>query len=881
MRRVRTNLSIALIVSAANTIQAASVFADAGSWFSPSVNNPATVEEAHSAKLPVRIHYTGNYWTNVRDDGALATPFCYPFALAHPDLQRLNILCFSGWMYPARTNKEYLARLEILVGTVQHNFDTLVSSHTGIIHEKLASGWYGTEFTSLSGLTAYSNSKSSPDYSPYARAEQEYHAIYTDTILYPNFPTDLDYIERRYHKPIGIEVHQSSYSWSQTFARQFLIIRNWIVNISEDVIQNPAVGIYLDADIIGPAMGPLGPLGTQYDDICGYTYTVPSTVDGFDDTLDLFWSIDNDGDPSSANSWGRDAIQGAIGLRMLNAPAGSKRSYNWWATRVGNQTYTIDWGPRSYYESSGYAGGLGVPRGDRGKYRMMVNGEFDYPQVESAQDKSLSGWARPLSFGPEAVDVADGLDSRFLVSFYGFGDIAPGDSVPLDFAIVCGDGVHRNPGNFVRNFDPRDPRRFMESLDFSTLYQAARWAGWVYDKPGLDSDPDDGIDYRGEYYLANCSPSKCDTIYYRGDGIPDLSTVEALPPPSFAVTTGPQWVKITWNGYETESAVDHLSLKRDFEGYRLYLARQDREDDYAMVASWDRVDFMRVAYNPVTGKWNQISDPMTVQEWRNELALSDFDPTEFDAPSFLTAFRDTVYDTTYTATGDIVSVVERLRYSFWAPEGANCENECPTTTGLESNLIRRVEVRDTVVDDRPLSYGIYEVHLENLNAATSLYAAVTAFEYTDFESQLPPLETTPVNNSQFFIPIYSSDVVIDSSLGVSVYPNPYKYSYRDQFGNVATYYSDGFEVADKGKFREQDRRIWFINLPDTATIRIWSLDGDLIREIHHPDRFLTKYSSAVGWDLISRNTQAVVSGIYIWRVDSRIGSQVGKLVIIK
>ncbi|MEW5701925.1 MAG: hypothetical protein AB1792_06830 [Candidatus Zixiibacteriota bacterium] len=59
------------------------------------------------------------------------------------------------------------------------------------------------------------------------------------------------------------------------------------------------------------------------------------------------------------------------------------------------------------------------------------------------------------------------------------------------------------------------------------------------------------------------------------------------------------------------------------------------------------------------------------------------------------------------------------------------------------------------------------------------------------------------------------------------------------------------------------------------------MDGDLIRKILHPDPFLTTYPSIVGWDLISRNTQAVVSGIYIWRVDSRLGRQIGKLVIIK
>jgi hypothetical protein len=33
--------------------------------------------------------------------------------------------------------------------------------------------------------------------------------------------------------------------------------------------------------------------------------------------------------------------------------------------------------------------------------------------------------------------------------------------------------------------------------------------------------------------------------------------------------------------------------------------------------------------------------------------------------------------------------------------------------------------------------------------------------------------------------------------------------------------------------------------------------------------------------MVTRNAQAAVSGIYIWRVESRLGAQVGKLVIIK
>jgi hypothetical protein len=35
------------------------------------------------------------------------------------------------------------------------------------------------------------------------------------------------------------------------------------------------------------------------------------------------------------------------------------------------------------------------------------------------------------------------------------------------------------------------------------------------------------------------------------------------------------------------------------------------------------------------------------------------------------------------------------------------------------------------------------------------------------------------------------------------------------------------------------------------------------------------------WSVISRNTQAVVTGIYLWHVESDMGEQLGKLVIMK
>ena len=147
------------------------------------------------------------------------------------------------------------------------------------------------------------------------------------------------------------------------------------------------------------------------------------------------------------------------------------------------------------------------------------------------------------------------------------------------------------------------------------------------------------------------------------------------------------------------------------------------------------------------------------------------------------------------------------------------------------------------------------------------------------------METRPGTCNVFAIPIYSADNVAKQDLKVGVYPNPYKITFPGEDGRPTSYYERGFEAPEKGaepgKFIEQDRRIHFINLPDTATISIYTLDGDLVRTIEHPDRNLSSYSSKASWDLVSRNAQAVVSGIYIYQIDSKLGSQVGKIVIIK
>lgn len=77
----------------------------------------------------------------------------------------------------------------------------------------------------------------------------------------------------------------------------------------------------------------------------------------------------------------------------------------------------------------------------------------------------------------------------------------------------------------------------------------------------------------------------------------------------------------------------------------------------------------------------------------------------------------------------------------------------------------------------------------------------------------------------------------------------------------------------------QTRHIDFMGLPRArATIKIWTVAGDLVDQIDHDG---SSGDGQASWDLISRNGQDVESGIYLFTVESSVGTQTGKFVVIR
>jgi hypothetical protein len=71
----------------------------------------------------------------------------------------------------------------------------------------------------------------------------------------------------------------------------------------------------------------------------------------------------------------------------------------------------------------------------------------------------------------------------------------------------------------------------------------------------------------------------------------------------------------------------------------------------------------------------------------------------------------------------------------------------------------------------------------------------------------------------------------------------------------------------------------FMNMPiGPWTLRIYTLAGDLVRLLENDG---AQDIGQVRWDLVSRNGQNIVSGIYLFSVESQYGTQVGKFAILR
>ncbi|MBN2009192.1 hypothetical protein JW960_07585 [candidate division KSB1 bacterium] len=186
---------------------------------------------------------------------------------------------------------------------------------------------------------------------------------------------------------------------------------------------------------------------------------------------------------------------------------------------------------------------------------------------------------------------------------------------------------------------------------------------------------------------------------------------------------------------------------------------------------------------------------------------------------------------------------------------------------------------DTTIDGHRYYYRFVNSNLLN-GWPNKNWFAITSFDHGDPLTHLASFESSKNDNKTFAILGTSSEEGYDDRVGV--YPNPYR----------ATAAWDGYSA--------RERMIWFMYLPPRATIRIYTLAGDLVDVIEHNEQTYTgsdiellqnatsgrdpKFSGGEhAWDLITKDDQAVATGLYLFTVENKDTGhiKIGKFAVIK
>lgn len=135
-----------------------------------------------------------------------------------------------------------------------------------------------------------------------------------------------------------------------------------------------------------------------------------------------------------------------------------------------------------------------------------------------------------------------------------------------------------------------------------------------------------------------------------------------------------------------------------------------------------------------------------------------------------------------------------------------------------------------------------------------------------------PTESSITENMISVFPRFSASAKADQVL---VVPNPYRGDY---------YYTDGNGYEGREyNWTPEKRAIWFIHLPEVATIRIFTVAGDVVTTLYHDDAARSSSGKPTGqeeWNLFSESGRPIASGLYVFSVESKYGKQIGRFVVI-
>jgi hypothetical protein len=711
------------------------------------------------------------------------------------------------------------------------------------------------------------------------------------------------------HEPLNLRIIQQSYAWENDDVDDFIGFQFEMVNVGVQPLEDMYVGFFADCDI-----GPRNTGGIAEDDLPGFFDGSVRAADNSLVPISVAYMYDCDGDGGLA--------PGFIGIMFLDHPIDPSGEIA--PQRVGITSFNHFSGNQPFDRG-------GDPNNDAERYELLSADGFDQtpplgecgkandfrillatgPFVELPVDESLVVRSAIVVGAGETGLKQHAADAA--LTYYGAffdKDLDPSTGIEGRENEICAEDFGSSAS------DPTNPIFSLFSNPCDTL---GLGAGGEFPPPIDPSDLDDD----GCIFVN----SDCYFELARRNGANNCVNETTLPPEQLGGCTGVQgkefpvrWLvglapvapdlRLWQTDNRTHVFFNNMSQiipdvrlqEIDFESYRIWRAD-----------GWDRPFGASIDNGPEASLWSLIAEFDVVNFFQDrrevdgqvivqELPLganTGLDVIQYTPQMFRPEHPE--YEATMPEKELVQTILEDPAFEFLNATLAPSEfvryrdkNGQITPIGAKYPQIRDFEDSYDAIDSAYWGFNgveFFEFVDEDVFNGVAYFYSVTA---TDFVADTATGEVIPIgrglagdpqSNFGFAVPRFTPQTAEErDELGqnIFVFPNP---ATREALADFSQFNPNSDDPTGV--------RVMFANLPAARnTINIYTLAGDLVETLEHDgtaldcpdDSGFGNCGGSAFWNLVSRNGQEVVSGIYLYSVessDAAFDRVIGRFVVVR
>jgi hypothetical protein len=439
--------------------------------------------------------------------------------------------------YPAGSGIEHLFEGGFWIGGILDGGQVAVSTSAYDASTGYSTGKAGFEFTAPlnSSILTRSTLPDDPNYNTKAVSHEDFVTQITDkNLLIPgtNVPIQLHTL------PLNVDVKFETYNWNYSFSNFFVILNYTITNSGTSTIDSMYFAVWQNNVVRNINITAAGSGGAAFYNKGG---------NGYLDSLFMGYRFDATGDIGYTESYIGEKFLGAEDKNGFHHPQiekGFKVHYNVW--EFNNTSNPIFF----------------LPSSDQARYIKLTSGLNYSPCWKQNGNQNPDCGAQ--SYSDQLNNSGNRAD---LLSVGPFHNVKPGEVIKVTFALVLAkkfeDGRPTAENNYTQQFN---------------LRTNASWAQTAYNGEDdnfngkLDAGEDADADGKISRFILPAPPSVPKTLVNAGD----------------------HRIDIFWSD-NAESSIDPITKERDFEGYRIYMARfgydvagnNDLQENLVKIADFD------------------------------------------------------------------------------------------------------------------------------------------------------------------------------------------------------------------------------------------------------------------------------------------------------